>query len=267
MANSNKNTLARFITFGHQATGTQQMNRLSIKNLSVVFYLTILTLVVTSPVVKGENVMGVEDDEFDFDGLPGAQHDFKVYVHAGMEECFFQKVAQGAEFYARFEVLKGGDKIVDFYIRDYTGQVINQTTGKDGFFSLHNVTGGTMALCIDNVFDRYGYKVVYVYMVSIIMQEWFKYQNELENIKILASNFSESLTSVESSIVQMRSSQTKARFFVVRDWYMALGNRYYVGMWSMLQCGLIIVAAIAQVFALRRLFRTTTTTPSMKPRA
>ncbi|KAK3795399.1 hypothetical protein RRG08_000710 [Elysia crispata] len=252
----------------HQSSQSQQMSRLITKQLSAVSYvMVILTLLVTSPVVKGENVMGVQDDEFDFDGLPGAQHDFKVFVHAGMEECFFQRVAQGSEFYTRYEVLKGGDKVVDFYIRDSTGAILNQTTGPDGFFSFHNVSGGVLAMCIDNVFDHYGFKVVYVYMVSIVMQEWIKYHEELEKVNVLASNFSESLSSVENSIIQMRTSQTKARFFVVRDWYLASGNLYYVGMWSMLQCGLIIFAAVGQVFALRRLFRTTVTTPSLKPRA
>ena len=64
-------------------------------------------LLVVSPVVRAEMVMGVENDDFDFDGLPGAMHEFKVFVHAGIEECFFQNVAEGAEFYTNFQVSHG----------------------------------------------------------------------------------------------------------------------------------------------------------------
>ena len=58
-------------------------------------------------------VMGVENDDFDFDGLPGAMHEFKVFVEAGAEDCFFQNVAEGAQFYTKFEV---SDVILTFRI-------------------------------------------------------------------------------------------------------------------------------------------------------
>ncbi|GFO05724.1 transmembrane emp24 domain-containing protein [Plakobranchus ocellatus] len=218
--------------------------------------------------VRSEDVLGVKDDEFDFDGLPGAQHDFKVYVHAGMEECFFQRVAQGAEFYARFEVLKGVERDVDFYLRGRSGEVLQHKTGTDGFLHQKAMNEGVYAVCIDNVFDRYGYKVVYVYIVTLVMQDWLKYQEELQKIELMAKNFSVSLSTVETSINEMKQSQSKARFNVVRDWYRVTSNLYYVGMWSIMQCGLIIFASVAQVYSLRRLFRTTTTTPTTsKPRA
>lgn len=52
----------------------------------------------------GEVILGVETDEFDFDGLPGAQHEFKVEVGAGKEECFYQKVVAGGKMHVSFEV-------------------------------------------------------------------------------------------------------------------------------------------------------------------
>ena len=58
----------------------------------------------TLPWGSGERVLGQEDDEFDFDGLPGAQHEFKMSVEAGREECFFQKLVQGGKLHVSFEV-------------------------------------------------------------------------------------------------------------------------------------------------------------------
>lgn len=54
---------------------------------------------------RGEVVLGRETDEFDFDGLPGAQHEFKMSVGAGREECFFQKIVEGGKLHVSFEVI------------------------------------------------------------------------------------------------------------------------------------------------------------------
>ena len=58
----------------------------------------------TLPSGTGEKVLGRETDEFDFDGLPGASHEFKTNVAAGREECFFQNIVAGAKLHVSFEV-------------------------------------------------------------------------------------------------------------------------------------------------------------------
>lgn len=49
-------------------------------------------------------VLATADGDFDYDALPGTQHEFKVQVNAGKEECFAQKVALGAVFHVQYEV-------------------------------------------------------------------------------------------------------------------------------------------------------------------
>lgn len=72
--------------------------------------LSCLTLFITSicfhlfPVGRGELVLGRETDDFDFDGLPGAQHEFKIEIRAGQEECFYQKIKKGGKIFTRFQV-------------------------------------------------------------------------------------------------------------------------------------------------------------------
>ena len=56
------------------------------------------------PEGRAEVVLGTETDEFDFDGLPGAQHEFKIEVGAGKEECFYQKIVAGGKLHISFEV-------------------------------------------------------------------------------------------------------------------------------------------------------------------
>ena len=43
-------------------------------------------------------------DEHDFDGLPGVQHEFKVNIAPGREECFFQMVKRSATLHLSFQV-------------------------------------------------------------------------------------------------------------------------------------------------------------------
>ena len=51
-----------------------------------------------------ENILGTKNDEFDFDGLPGAMHEFKIEVGPGSEDCFYQRIRKGASFHVSFEV-------------------------------------------------------------------------------------------------------------------------------------------------------------------
>ena len=66
----------------------------------------VLLLVCRVCQVCSENVLGVETQEFDFDGLPGATHEFKVYIPGQSEDCFFQPVAEGAQLWVSFEVMQ-----------------------------------------------------------------------------------------------------------------------------------------------------------------
>ena len=49
-------------------------------------------------------VVNPEKDEFDFDGLPGAQHEFKIDVLPNKEECFYQFIKKTAQLHMSFEV-------------------------------------------------------------------------------------------------------------------------------------------------------------------
>lgn len=55
--------------------------------------------------VSSERILGQErTDDFDFDGIPGANHEFKIEVAAGTEECFYQKVPKGGNIHINYEV-------------------------------------------------------------------------------------------------------------------------------------------------------------------
>ncbi|CAG5121685.1 unnamed protein product [Candidula unifasciata] len=215
-----------------------------------------------------EKILGQENEEFDFDGLPGAQHEFKVHIPGSTEDCFFQPAVKGARFHVNFEVLKG-EQFIDFYIRDPQWQVLEyQNYKSSGQYSVESPEDATYAVCLHNAFSRLGSTLVYVYIVTFVMHEWVQFQQELTDVNILAANFSQTLTGVQEMVSEMRSSQAKARFHVIKDWYLVEGNNTYVQNWSLVQCILIAAAAIIQVYSVRRLFRSSNVTPTTaKPRA
>jgi len=217
--------------------------------------------------VCSENVLGVETQEFDFDGLPGATHEFKVYIPGQSEDCFFQPVAEGAQLWVSFEVLRGNDPIVDFYVRDMQWQNLKaQRLVKEGHFKIDQAqAAATYAVCVDN--PRYGTKLLYFYIATFVMQEWKDFEKEISEMHFLARNFSNSIDTVTEQVAEMKKSQVTSRFHVVKDWYLLTSNERYVYNWSLAQCCLIVVSALVQVYTLRRLFRSVNVTPTLKPRA
>lgn len=73
------------------------------KRWSLVYMLIILCIEICW--VCSEKILGeIVNDEFDFDGLPGATHEFKIEVRAGTIECFFQHIVPGAKLHISYEV-------------------------------------------------------------------------------------------------------------------------------------------------------------------
>ncbi|XP_061162354.1 transmembrane emp24 domain-containing protein 6-like [Saccostrea echinata] len=206
--------------------------------------------------------------EFDFDALPGTQHEFKVDVKAGKEECFVQKVAQGANLYVQFEVLRGGDRSINVVLIDPHYQIIQhlpyQTDGKIDHVA---VMYGAYQLCFDNTASRFAGKLVYIYIVTYVTEEWTKYLEEIQSVSASVNNFTGALAGVQTSIEQMKLHQTESRMHVIKDWYLVTGNNKYVMYWSIFQMCVVLFTGVFQVFCLRRLFRVQSVTPTSKPRA
>ncbi|XP_076472498.1 transmembrane emp24 domain-containing protein 5-like [Babylonia areolata] len=237
------------------------------KSVSTILTLWLLSMQMAD--FRAERIMGEErNDDFDFDGLPGTQHEFKLEVGGGMEECFYQRVAQGALMHVNFEVLQGGDRNLNVMIRDFRNQVVEGTYWKsDGIMEYTAPFEGTFSVCVDNTYSRFTHKLIYIFFMTYVLADWKAYIQEFDEVKNIAENLTHSMNNVELSLHQMKMSQTQARFNVIKDFYLVWGNNKYVQNWSLAQCLLIVAASVAQVFALRRMFRTTNVTPTAKPRA
>ncbi|KAH3780095.1 transmembrane emp24 domain-containing protein 5-like isoform X3 [Dreissena polymorpha] len=216
-----------------------------------------------------EKVLGVETDEFDFDGLPGAQHEFKIEIGAGREECFYQPIVKGGKLHVSFEVLKGGDQLLDYYIRkpSLITPVQEARTRPRWIAEVDIEEEGAYAICLDNTASRMASKLVYVYLVTYVEEEWSKYRQEIEDLQLTVTNFSETIKNVQQSITDSLVHQASSRMNVIRDWYLITGNNTYVQRMSIAMCLVIVISSCVQVYFVRRLFRYTNVTSTKKPRA
>lgn len=51
-------------------------------------------------------------------------------------------------------------------------------------------------MCLDNTPYRFSGKLVYIYIVTYIMEEWAQYMEEIQSVSLTAQNFSVSKTSL-----------------------------------------------------------------------
>ncbi|XP_064611881.1 transmembrane emp24 domain-containing protein 5-like [Liolophura sinensis] len=256
------------LTYMYTVLSRSAMAVVSVSELLGVLCPTLLVLLSLAGSGDGENVLGVQNDDFDFDGLPGVQHDLRFEVGAGEMECFYQNMPKLAQVYFSFEVLRGGDRNVDVIITDPNSEIIAKHLWKTEGTSEYTVrTEGVYQICIDNTFSRFTSKLVYLYLVTFVAEQWEKYAKEVQDISFTMENFTTSLTSVQKSISTMFRFQANTRMEIVRDWYLVMGNMKYVRYWSIAQCVVIVTSAVAQVYFLRKLFDVKNVTPSAKPRA
>ncbi|XP_045163993.1 transmembrane emp24 domain-containing protein 6-like isoform X2 [Mercenaria mercenaria] len=219
-----------------------------------------------------EKVLGTETEEFDFDGLPGAQHEFKIEVGAGREECFYQKIVAGGKLHISFEVLRGGDGNLALFLLKMDGpayDILQKTdqVARGGFQYGPFEQTGPYAICLDNSMSRMASKLVYVFLVTYVEEEWSRYRQEIEDVELTVSNFSASIQTVQESVKETLVHQAQSRMHIIKDWYLITGNNTYIQRWSICQCIVVMMCSGIQVYFVRRLFRGTNVTPTSKPRA
>ncbi|XP_076085079.1 transmembrane emp24 domain-containing protein 6-like [Mytilus galloprovincialis] len=229
-------------------------------------YLIFLLLVC----LDAEQILDKQNDDFDFDGLPGVTYEFKIEVYSGREQCFYQKIANGATLHLSFEVLRGSDRLVDVLIWNPNRNILDSKYSvSQGLFEKVLSVEGIYTICIDNVASKsmFGSKLVYFYLGTYLMADWDKYLQEIEGVTSTVSNFTRTVSSVQNSIEEVKIHQAYTRMNLVKDFYLIIGNNDYVKWWSIFQICIVICTSGFQVFCLRRLFRVPNISGKSKPRA
>ncbi|XP_071445850.1 transmembrane emp24 domain-containing protein 1 [Hetaerina americana] len=199
-----------------------------------------------------------------YESLPAVAMDYKVHIDPGKEDCYFQYVNPGATFYVSFQVLRGGDGMAGFAVRDPNGQIVHPYQWKaTSDYQDSGSRGGYYGVCIDNQFSRFAAKLVNIYITVIRYDEWDKFSKELEDLDLSVQNFTETIRSVEKNIQDMLQYQHHSRGREGRDYNLLLDNNAYVQNWCLVQIFFIACTTILQVYFVRKLFEI----KDVKPRA
>ncbi|XP_060577887.1 transmembrane emp24 domain-containing protein 5-like [Ruditapes philippinarum] len=207
-----------------------------------------------------EKILGRETDDFDFDGFPGAQHEFKFEIGGGKQECFFQNLAAGGTLHISFQVLRGGDGNIIFMLMKpdrNTFDILKSTDpSPKGYLEYGPDTeSADYAICVDNTQSRMASKLVYIFIVTHLEEHYTWFTTERKDIRETMSNVTTLVQKVQESVSATVAHQVGSRMHVVRDWYLAIGNNTYIQRWSICQCVVVLISSACQVFFVRRLFR------------
>ncbi|KAF7272277.1 hypothetical protein GWI33_014936 [Rhynchophorus ferrugineus] len=171
-----------------------------------------------------------------YENLPAVAMDYKVHIDPGKEDCYFQYVNPGATFYVSFQVVRGGDGMAGFAVRNPQGQIIHPYQWKpNSEYQEQTIT-------------------VNIYITVVRYDLWQKYTQEVEELNMNMENFTSTIMGVERNINQMLQYQHHTRGREAWDLSLLEANNYYVARWSLIQIIVIAVTTVIQVYFVRKLF-------------
>jgi hypothetical protein len=190
-----------------------------------------------------------------YENLPAVAMDYKVEIMAGKEDCYYQHVAAGATFYVSFQVIRGGDGMAGFAVKNPAGVIVHPYQWQaQSDYSDAQAMGGYYAICIDNQFSRFAAKLVNLYITVVKYDDWEKFTKEIEDLNVNMNNFTSVISTVEKNINEMFQYQSFSRAREARDYALIMDNNSYVQFWSLLQIAVICITTTITVYFVRKLF-------------
>jgi len=202
-----------------------------------------------------KNVNAQERSVPGFNSRPLISMDFNFELDAGKEDCYFQYVQQDARFYVSFQVLRGGDGMVGFAVQHPDGRMVHPYEVKQtSSYADDKSIGGYYSFCIDNQHSRFASKLVELYISSMKLDGWQKFEKEMEELHLNVQNFTTSINTLEMNTHVMRQFQSHRRSLESRDMTLLSDNNQYVQNWSIAQIVAIVLTCTFQVYFVRGLF-------------
>ncbi|XP_055382654.1 transmembrane emp24 domain-containing protein B [Condylostylus longicornis] len=190
-----------------------------------------------------------------YESLPAVAMDYKVHIDAGKEDCYFQYVQPGATFYVAFSVVRGGDGMAGFAVRNPAGQIVKPYQWQPSAdYTDQTSPGGYYSVCIDNQFSRFAGKLINIYITVVKYDAWDKYAKEIEELQLNMQNFTQVIGTVERNINDMLTYQSHSKSREARDYALLIDNNSYVQKFSLAQIFIILITCSVQVLFVRKLF-------------
>lgn len=190
-----------------------------------------------------------------YENLPAVAMDYKVHVDPGKEDCYFQYVNPSATFYVSFQVLRGGDGMAGFAVRNPNNEIVHPYQWQaQSEYQEQATVGGYYSVCVDNQFSRFAAKLVNLYITVIRYDKWDDFNKEIEEMNLNVANFTNIIRGVEKNINEILQYQHNSRGRETRDFLLLSDNNTYIVTWSLIQIFCIAATSVIQVVFVRQLF-------------
>ncbi|KAL2093048.1 hypothetical protein ACEWY4_010360 [Coilia grayii] len=208
------------------------------------------------------------------------QYDFAVVLRASALECFWHMAHQGEQFYLNYMVQwvtgVANDRHLAVTVNSPKGYLVAEAGEASGEIKFEAKETGFYQMCLSNFHNRFGSMQVFLnFGVYYESSDDMKRQKEEEEAKK-----KEDMKELNSTITTMEDTSVRLQSFVFHMWrhynfarmrrgtdyYLLMSNSTYVTYWSAAQSLVILLSGYLQLFFLKRLFNTKTTTETEKPR-
>ncbi|XP_050465349.1 transmembrane emp24 domain-containing protein A-like [Cataglyphis hispanica] len=192
---------------------------------------------------------------FSYRKLPVIVKKYEVRIDTGKEDCYYQYVNAGANFYVSFQVLRGGDRKTGFEMKNPEGNIIYPWQWRrNTTFHEQSVNGGYYSICIDNRLSLFAPKHVKLFFITISSDQWQQYKQEVEEQILLIQNFTNTIVHVEKNVNKTLQILHWSSSRKERNLNLLLVNNSYISLWSILQAFSITVMTMMHVYFIKKLF-------------
>jgi len=197
------------------------------------------------------------------------ESDYTIIVAPGKRDCYYENFKPETSFELEYQVTDGGDLDITLEIFDPSGKrVISDVRQEDGLHNLESNKGGDFQFCFDNRFSRMASKTVFweVFLDDADYDDYdyadYKLDDEKEFEADTVTGLKKSLTSIKSNQGKTLQFQAMLRAFEAKDRSVMEHNYERVNFWSFVHLFAMVGTAVLQVYMLRSMFNSTTTTKS-----
>ncbi|XP_006641304.1 transmembrane emp24 domain-containing protein 6 isoform X2 [Lepisosteus oculatus] len=201
------------------------------------------------------------------------QYDFAIVVPASGLECVWHFAHQSGRFYFSYEVqwVTGiaQDRHISATVNSPQGLLVGTSQDVRGQINFHTQETGFYQICLSNFHNRFGNMQVFLNFGVYYDGYEEMQQQEAEERKHLNDTLAAieaGATKVQGQVFHMWRFYNFGRMRRGADYYLLLSNSTYVTWWSAAQTLVIVTAGYLQLFFLKRLFLTKSTTDTNKPR-
>lgn len=191
---------------------------------------------------------------------------YTLQLGAGMSECFYDYIHEGAFLEIEYQVIEGGDLDINFIISDPDRKaIVMEPHSMDGLHAVDIKKTGEYEICLDNTFSRLTKKTVFL---DVIIEDDpgeekeeggvmpHQLANEAVVMDMKVQQIMKKLDSLGQKLQKMVSTQQFFKARESRHKHTIESNNTRVLWWSVFECSVIVGVGVLQVFVIRSLFKT-----------